>query len=326
MRWSRGARWSLVGLTVPAAFLVGRLTSGQGRPLESVERSVYRSAVLTSPFLEAVGEENGDPSLVRARRSIEVYLQGLREADPTLRVSVYARDLDEGPWIGIDDRALYRPSSLTKVVVLVRALQLEEESTGFLDRELTYAGPEKMLGDDTMSGAPDSLRLRTGASYPIRELLRRMIVHSDNHAYQMVAASGAGEGISRTLYDLSAEQFLEDGTLLYDARTAAAVLRSLYHSSFLNRKHSEFALDLLTRSRFRNGMRQSLPPDAVVAAKFGYFEGVRDGRPHHELHECGVVYRPRSPYVTCVMTATERGTPEGLEEILSTVSRILWAR
>lgn len=318
--------WVLLGALIPAAFVIGRLTSRPVGPADSVERSVFRGAVLTSPYLEGSGAENADGSLVRARAAVAEYLAERQQADPTLRVSLYARDLDSGPWIGINDRALYLPSSLTKVAVLLRALQREEEESGFLDRQLAFPGPEVMVGDDTMRGAPDSLRLQTGHSYPVRDLLHRMIVYSDNYAFELLVNHGAGEGMSRLLYDLSAEQYLEDGRVYYDARTVATMLRSLYNSSVLSRRHSEYALELLTRSVFDQGLRRHLPPDATVASKFGFHASSDGGPPHHEFHECGITYRPRAPYVVCVMTATDEGSPEDLQGIVGDVSRILWAR
>jgi beta-lactamase class A len=311
--------WVVVGLLAPVAFLGGRLSSERldGRQAPASERAVFRGASLTSPFLEPEAAENSAPGMVRARTSIVRYVETRKAGDPTLRVSVYARDLNGGSWIGIDDRELYTPSSLTKVVVLIRTLQREEDEPGTLDHEIAFPGAEAMLGDDTMEGAP-------GESYPVRELLRRMVVYSDNFSYQLLLESGGSEGIPKMLYDLSAEQSVRDGRFYFDAHTVPVLLRSLYNSSFLSRRHSEMALRLLTESRFRDGIRKDLPPDALVAAKYGFHTSVMDGKPHYELHDCGIVYRPGSPYALCVMTATDRQSPEDLQDIVGEVSRLMW--
>lgn len=318
--------WILVGALVPSAFLIGRLSSERPGIPVAVEQSVFRGAVLTSPFTEGQGAENGDPSLARAREVTATYVRDRQVDDSSLRVSVYARDLDHGAWIGINDRALYLPASLTKVPVLMRVLELAEDEPGLLDKEVVFPGSEAMVGDDTMRGAPDSLRMQTGGIYTVRDLLRRMIIYSDNYAFELLLGRGAGEGMSRMMFDLSAEQYLEDDKVYYDARTVATLLRSLYHSSLLSRRHSEYALRLLTESIFREGIRRHLPPDAVVASKFGFYAPAADGEGHHELHECGIVYRSRSPYVVCVMTSTDQGRPEDLQRIIGEISRILWTR
>ena len=319
-------RLAVAGVLVFVAFGVGRFSAGGRPPALAVERAVFRAAGLTSPYLEAQGAENADPSLLRTRSSVLAYIAERRSIDPTLRVSVYVRDLDNGPWIGIDDRALYLPASLTKVVVLIRTLQREEEEGGVLDHEIVFPGAESMAGDDTMLGAPDSLRLEAGEHYSIRDLLGRMIEYSDNHAYELVLQGAGRDGVSRMLYDLSADQSVEDGKVYFDAHTVATLLRSLYYRSFLSRRHSELALELLTRSRFSEGLRRYLPPDALVASKYGFYDSIVDGRPQRELHECGIVYRPRSPYVMCVMTATGRARHEELGDIIGRISRIVWAQ
>jgi beta-lactamase class A len=315
-----------MGLSLSAAFLAGRISSGHGAEEATVERGVFRSAVLTNPYLEPLGAENGDPSLSRARRVATEYILARQQVDPTLRVAVYVRDLDNGAWVGVNDRALFFPSSLTKVAVMIRTLLREEEEPGTLERELLFPGPESMVGEDTMREAPDSLRLHAGQRYSIAELLRRMIVYSDNYAFQLIVDDGGSEGVSKMLYDLSADQYVEDGRFYYDAHTVARLLRSLYDSSLLSRRHSEFALDLLTKARFGEGMRMTLPPDVTVASKFGFHASTVNGRRHHELHECGIVYRPRAPYVICVMTATDEGGPEELERVIGDISRNFWAQ
>jgi beta-lactamase class A len=234
----------------------GDLPGGRRRAEERAVGLPVRGPVLTSPFLEAQGTENGDPSLARAREEVEELIQQAQQMDPTLHVSLYARDLDDGAWIGIDERERYPPASLSKVAILVYTLHREESDPGFLEQEVVFPGP--------------------------------------------------GTGLERMLYSLSAEQSFQDGTLSVDARTVAGLLRVLYNSSFLSRQDPEFALELLTESYFADGLRRLLPTDVVVASKFGFHGSEVAGRLHHELHECGIIYRPRSPYVICVMTRTDR--------------------
>jgi beta-lactamase class A len=315
-----------VGVSLVVAFLGGRLTVRETKVAAAAERAAFRGAVLTSPFLESAGSENSQGSLTRARADIAEAISIRERSDPTLQVSVYARDLEHGGWIGINDRALFSPWSLIKVAVLIHTLEREDSEPGILDREVHYSGGEESVFDDTMRGAPDSLRLQPGTTYTYRDLLRRMIEYSDNHATQLLLQGEGAQGISEMLYNLSAEQIVKDDTFYFDAHTVAAMLRSLYHGSFLGRVQSEFALDLLTKSRFEDGLRRYLPPDTRVASKFGYHTATTDSGTHVELHECGIVYAPQAPYVVCVMTATDRDTVDELGDLIGEVSRILWSR
>jgi beta-lactamase class A len=289
---------------------------------------MFRSARLTNPYLESPGQEAADPWMARTREAIADLVRSEQERDPTLRVSVYARDLENGPWIGVNDRELYFPSSLTKVPVLVHTLHLAEGRPELLERRVLFPGSQGMVGEDTMRDAPDSLRLVPGSEYSVRRLLENMIVYSDNHAWELLLglAQEEGSSVSGMMYDLSAEETRKDGQFLFEPRTLAVLLRALYNSSYLSRAHSEYALDLLTRTTFSDGLRRLLPPEAVVASKFGYHASRPGDPPHHQLHECGITYRPRSPYVACVMTATQSGRPDDLAPIIGEISRILWSR
>jgi len=157
--------WVLVVLLASGAFFVGR-SSGEGRPVEAVERSVFRGALLTNPYSEPRGVENGDPWLVKARRSASESIADRQRVDPTLRVSLYARDLDNGSWVGIRDRALFYPSSLTKVAVLIRTLVREEEAPGTLDRQLLFEARrlELSVGECAVSHYPRQTGRQSGAS------------------------------------------------------------------------------------------------------------------------------------------------------------------
>ena len=82
---------------------------------------------------------------------------------------------------------------------------------------------------------------------------------------------------------------------------------------------SEEALDLLTKSEFKDGLVAGVPPGVTVAHKFG--ERGAEGERMRQLHDCGIVYCPRSPYVLCVMTRGEDfqqliGTTEDISRLV----------
>ncbi|MDA0312039.1 MAG: class A beta-lactamase-related serine hydrolase [Gemmatimonadetes bacterium] len=315
----------LVGLVL---FFAGRISArpSAGAPADAQEQGRYRGAVFTSPFLDGPGAENSDAALFKVRSRIDEYIHDEQAKDPSLAVSVYVRDLNRGSWIGIHDRERYLPSSLTKVAILVHTLAREEDAPGVLDAQVVFPGREAMPGDDSMGDAPDSLRLQAGQLYSRRDLLRRMIAYSDNHASQLLMQGVADASIADLLYELGAEQLTEGGQYFFDARTTASLLCALYHGSLLSRKHSEFALNLLTKSFYQQGLRRLLPEAVVVASKFGFHASLApDGTPHHELHECGIVYRSPDPYVICVMTRTYRGSPDGLDRMVGDISQFVWA-
>ena len=73
---------------------------------------------------------------------------------------------------------------------------------------------------------------------------------------------------------------------------------SLYLSTLLEPKDSEYVLSLLTETSFDVRKIAGLPNDAVVAQKFGaeYIDNIK------YFHSCGIIYLNRSRIFYCVMT------------------------
>ena len=66
-------------------------------------------------------------------------------------------------------------------------------------------------------------------------------------------------------------------------------------------------LDLLSQSTFIQGIVAGVPEGVKVAHKFGEAEGVdKEGKVvTHILNDCGIVYKPESPYILCIMIEGE---------------------
>lgn len=313
----------VVGLT---AFLAGYTTASRtpAPTATETERETLELASLTSPFLECSGELNGDFSLVQARDAISAYLQEARQTDPSLEVSVYARDLDNGPWIGIDERKPFLPASLSKVPVMLYILAHAEGDPSILDRELVYPGPDAMTDQDSMEGAPEGLKMKAGERYPYRDLLYRMIVHSDNHARELLMTGITEEDVVNLMSTMHAGGGYENGEFLISPKVFSTFFRVLYNATFIGRPLSEYALSLLSQEAFPAALRRPIPTNVTVASKFGFREDMLPGGREALLHECGIVYQEDTPYVLCVMTKSAESSPDRLAEIISEVSRVVW--
>ena len=75
-------------------------------------------------------------------------------------------------------------------------------------------------------------------------------------------------------------------------------MKDLFNSSDLAPKESEYAISLLTRSHFKEGLVKELPDTVLIAHKFGEAGDSRI----HELHETGMIYVNNRPYLITVMT------------------------
>jgi hypothetical protein len=324
-RFSRRALLTIA--VVVAAFGAGygvrdliALTKADGE-----ERQTNRLSRLTSPFLECVGELNADAGLVRVRATLVRLIRAAQTADSTLRVAVYVRDLNNGPWIGIDQSAAeFEPASLWKVPLMMYVLSLAEADPALLERELTFPGPAQMRRENSMIGAPTSLHMRAGEKYTYRDLLVRMIAYSDNYAEELLLTGIGKSDVDKLLQSINAEDTYMQGRPFVTARTYASLFRVLYNSTLFSRPTSEYALGLLTQSFLRGGVRKYLPANVQVASKFGVRDFAAAGQRDVQFHECGIVYHSQSPYVLCVMTRSNRATVEQLTELVASISRSVW--
>src|SRR3989338_6738009 len=88
-------------------------------------------------------------------------------------------------------------------------------------------------------------------------------------------------------------------------RDMSRIFRTLYNSTYLTKSYSEQALELLTKTDFTKGIVSGVEAKIAVAHKFGEYTEYPTGLldiPNHQLHDCGIIYYPKKPYLLCVMT------------------------
>lgn len=257
----------------------------------------------TNPLLDCeVGEYTLGRELRPFRGQIADLVQRL-EREPGLKdIAVYFRDLDNGPWFGIDEKKAFTPGSLYKVPVIMAALKQAELVPGYFAQKALFTGlPDPRLAV-TWFGANETLE--AGREYPIEELLHRIAAHSDNASTWLLRQTIRPELLERTLADMGFDAArMEAGGRTLTAKSYGRFFRILYNASYLSRPMSEYALSLFADATFKEGLVAGVPAETVVAHKFGERgEADKDGRLRLQLHDCGIVYHPGRPYLICVMT------------------------
>jgi beta-lactamase class A len=211
-------------------------------------------------------------------------------------VAVYFRDLNNGPWYGVNESQNYSPASLLKVPLMIAYFKQAEANPAVLNTKLTYS---KLVdvGSEYQYFRP-SQTIELGKSYTVNELIERMIVYSDNQALALLSSYNESAWL-KTYTDLGINippmRGLDDYMSVKDY---ASFFRILYNASYLNKEHSSLALELLSKSEFNWGLRAGVPPEIGVAHKFGE----RHINDMQQLHDCGIVYYPNHPYLLCIMT------------------------
>lgn len=276
----------------------------------------------TNPLLACSTADQKDEALlgVLATRWRAI-IQNEQRASHVSQVSVYMRDLENGKTMGLGENDLYASASLMKLPILLAYLKKAEVDPGILNQTLNYNGSFDL---DQQQNVKPSETLQKG-DYKIEELLRHMIVYSANNAMVLLAGQIKEEGLRKIYDDLKIPfEFNQDQDLLISPKNYALFFRTLYSATYLSREMSEKALRYLNQVEFKQGIVAGVPETVRVAHKFG--ERVlkaQDGTSNAQLHDCGIVYHEKHPYVLCIMTQGQ--ALESLTQVISQISSTTYA-
>lgn len=224
-------------------------------------------------------------------------------------ISVYFRDLNNGWWFGINEKELFSPASLMKVPVMIAVYKLEQSRPGTLRHVVRYeeSRQNKVLGlaENKQYG---STTLIAGTAYTLDNLIEKMIMYSDNEA-TLLLLQYLDEFDINYLDQVNKELGLviNEGTGTYDnflsVKQYSTFFRILYNGSYLNPHYSNKALNILSQSIYKGGIRKSIPESIKVAHKFGRRSiPINDNlQIIDQLHHFGIVYIERKPFMLGIM-------------------------
>lgn len=223
----------------------------------------------------------------------------LKKTNKISLASVYYRDLNEGPWTGINEKEDFSPASLVKVPLMIAYFKAAETNPDILKQIIpvdpTYVNEQSIIPIVTLS--PDQ-------EYTVDELIARMIIYSDNQAYELLQKNIDNNIIVHTYTDLGIDitkAYTDPYSNFISVKSYAAFFRVLYNASYLNQQFSEKALNLLSQIKYADGLVKGINnPQIIVSHKFGERTYLETGE--KQLHDCGIVYVPDNPYLVCIMT------------------------
>lgn len=217
-------------------------------------------------------------------------VEGLAEA-----VSVYVRDFNKGEWFTVDGDRRYDPGSLTKLPVALTLLRMTESDPALRTRAMGLKGTLNMPEHRHAPSEP----LDPSGAYDLAELLERSLEHSDKTASAILAQQMDYKLFRSLLRQLGLPDLAGDlDSYPLSSAGYAQFIEALYTSSFLSPRTSQYLMDLLLRSEFKDGMRAGIPEEVEVAHDFGEASG--DGA--FQLHDAGLVFAPNGTYLAVVMT------------------------
>jgi len=250
------------------------------------------------------------PSSASLKKKIEL----LKKDGDLVSASLYYRDLNNGPWVGIGEKMTFAPASLLKLPIMMYYFKLAELDPSILQQKVVATPPSIQMEQHFKP----SESLETGKEYSVIELIEHMIRYSDNQATLLLLGLSHESPIDKVLQDLAIEISKDKlGQPMVTVRDYAVLFRVLFNASYLNPVFSEKALQLLSESDFNHGMRGGIPSEILIAHKFGERELDADGLT--QVHDCGIVYQFMKPYILCIMT---RGNdPDRLAKVIADLSR-----
>ncbi|MEI7777714.1 MAG: serine hydrolase [bacterium] len=237
------------------------------------------------------------------------------------RYSVYFRDLNKGLWVGINENDSYDPASMLKVALAMAAYKQNESDPDFIQSAHEYT-PE-LAAINTSNPYNDPSELKVGQSYTIEYLVSKMLINSDNGAKDILGNIVDSKIINDVYSALGISIPTDSGGYKISAKKYSSFFRILYSGSYLSNSDSNTLLSLLSAATFKNGIVVGVSASTTVSHKFGEHINTADNTINStELHDCGIVYHPTSPYVLCVMT--EGKNESDLSDFIQQVSSVVY--
>jgi beta-lactamase class A len=296
------AALAIFGIGIVSGVFIGYLLPGSLPDLTDLSSEFHAGSSSGYQLINPLYECNTNTSyvtkeLAQLKSSINTYINQLTANNSVTDVAVYYRNLNSGPWFGINEHMDFAPSSLLKVPVMMAYYKLAESNPAILNQKIKYGvQPEGVLPENFPPAHP----LVLGQTYTVEELIEAMIIGSDNVALGLLEDNIDNQRIDQVTLDLGiTTATAATPTDFMDVSEYSTLFRVLYYATYLNKDYSEKALQILSQSEFKQGLVDTLPKNIVLAHKFGEREM---GNGIHQLHDCGIVYYPNNPYLLCIMT------------------------
>jgi len=237
--------------------------------------------------------QDEDNSYSALKTSLMKYIEYQKQLGNLQSASVYFKKLGSPSWFGINTQEEYVTASLFKVPVMIALLMEADEDPQFLNRKVEYI---------STAGFNENVSpLEEGKFYTMYELIHSMVSRSDNIAYNVCWRNMPIENFNKLLKDFSFKPFDIHNTQEYTVTVSdySKFFRVLYNAGYLSDAMSDLALKILSESDFNSGMVKDLKDQFPVARKFG----LRLKGDVKQLHEFGVFYYQKEPYILGVMTS-----------------------
>lgn len=267
--------------------------------------------LFTSPALA-----NLPPPIAALNRDMRVVARHVPAA-----IGLDVVDLNTGYHASFNAARSMPAASTIKLPVMVEVFEELQSGRLDLDRRVTLEAGDKDGGSGDLYGAP------VGATFPVSQLLAKMIDVSDNTATNMLIRLVGRRNINRKMVELGlanthlADDVRTEGWSIRQAlRTSASdlvhLLTLMARGELVDKWSSNEMISLLEADRYNTLLPEPLPDNIAIAHKTGSL--------FDTLNDAGIVYAGNAPYVIAVMT-TRLPSQELGRSFIHRISRLAYA-
>lgn len=260
--------------------------------------------------------------LTEMKNQVQGIINHDKEYNGLSDASIFFQDLNQGRWMGINQNDQYNPASMLKVVIMVSYFKEAENNPALLNQSFIYtADMQNLINEDVYNS---SSNLVIGNEYTVEDLIQRMIVDSDNGAAELLLNNISQSSLDSVYaaLDIPSPDSAK-GAFTISPRYYSFFFRILYSATYLGPEYSEKALDILSDATFKNGIVSGIPNGTVVSHKYGEYVLQNNSQGQQlELHDCGIVYYAKNPYLLCIMTRGNNLT--NLENTIKNISSTVY--
>lgn len=240
--------------------------------------------------------------------------------------AVYAKNLNTGHIVSLEEHAIFPSASLIKVPILVELYRRVEEEHLSLDHLVT------MQEEDQVGGSGVLMDLTPGTAYALRDLATLMITVSDNTATNLLIdflgvdavntnlqrLGVLNTALARRLQRVPVERPTTNHTTAYDM---SRMMELLARGEAISEDVSARMVDILKRCQASVSISRTADSGPHVGQPAPITVAHKTGSLSHARHDSGIVYTPKGAYVATILSD---GAPEStLAPVLAQLGRHL---
>jgi hypothetical protein len=151
-----------------------------------------------------------------------------------------------------------------KVIVMIGCYRASEIDPAFMQKKLEYTQDISQKTNTLVLAAPSSLVV--GDYYSVKDLIRKMIIESDNGAFNLLVSHLDYKILTNIMVDLNIDTPDKEQDYTISPVAYSNFLRILYNSTYLNEEDSEEALSLMHEAHFDEGILAGWPYGSAIAS------------------------------------------------------------